>query len=200
MKHVIAVLLTGYFSLNAAVARADGNFNTPQILTQMRDDIGKPLLETSLNIINNGTLVVEKINPQGASFFAGGLKTALQSVDELRTAHPFIIAMTTCPNASSLEARIETISVWEDIGDDSERGAIASAMQQMLEAMNNPPAVQTPSVMRAPQTKGLRGVIFEYNRGDTKEQFSLLNESSAPAGRGLKLQWSINNEAVCATK
>ncbi len=200
MKHALAILLTSCLTLNVTVARADDNFNTPQILTQMRDDIGKSLLEVSLKIINNGTLVVEKISPQGASFFAGGSKAAMQSVDELRAAHPFIIAMTTCPNASSLEAKIETIAVWEDIGDDGERGAIASAMQQMLEAMNNPPAVQTPSVMRAPQTKGFRGVIFEYNKGDTKEQFSFLNESVTPASRGLKLQWSINNEAVCAAK
>ena len=149
MKRILPLFLGSFLSFGVMSAHADSSFNTIQILTEMRADVGKPLLETSLGMINNFPLIVEKITPQGASFFAGGSKIAMQNVDELRAAHPFIIAFTTCPNASSLEAKIETVAVWEDISDDSERGTIASAMQQMLEAMNNPAA----SVVIGPATR-----------------------------------------------
>lgn len=198
MKRILVILM--FFSTMApAIAYSQDVFEAPQVIPSLRADIGKPLLDVSLGLINQTQFNPEKITPQGASFFfSTNAKEVGQNVDELRGSHYFVIAMTTCPNATSLDAKIDGITIWEDVRTENERQLIAVGVQQMLELMNDPPAVQTPSVMRAPQPTGLHGVVFSYTKGDTREQFSLLNEDNA--SQPLKIQWSVSNNAICPSK
>lgn len=198
MKRIATVLLIGFLSPLAFSAQAETVFvfNTPNVMPQLRADIGRPIVDVAIDLTNGTSFNPEKIAPEGASFFYDGEKTVGQNVDDLRITHPLIIAITTCPNATTLQAKVETISVWENI-EPAKQTQVALGIQQTLESMNNPPAVQTPSALRAAQGTGFGGVVFNYTKGDTKEEFGILNEDVGQKETVLKLRWSVTNTAVC---
>jgi hypothetical protein len=193
-----------YFScgLIIAIQSPYASAQSPQIaisgwIAPMREMIGKPMLDQVIDFNNKSSFILEALTPDGARFFIGGSsKTAGATADNLRQEKIFSILITPCPGAHDLGAKIASIAMWQTIVDESakvdESSKIGLGMEQLLAMMNTPPGVVTPSTLRVPRTKDLRGPVFEYVRGDTTEALGLVNEGAA-----LRINWSTTNMAVC---
>lgn len=191
------------------IARADDApkvFHVLDFMQSLRSSLGRPLLDATVDMVNTTDGInLQNITPQGASF-SDGIKKGGQTVDQLRAASTVTIAITTCAGATSLSDKVSRVSFWEDIltpppnqsGTD-ERAQVALGLQQVLEAMQNPPSIQTPGSMRAPHD-GFHGINFEYTHGDISESLAFLNEDSSDLSDGLKIVWTVSDTAVCPSK
>jgi hypothetical protein len=198
----VVVLLSG-----ARFARADDNapnvFQMEQFMPQLRSYIGKSLLSATVDLVNNTSgLSLESLVPQGAAF-SNGSKQEGKTVDDLRANGTVTLAVTTCAGATSLDAKVSKVSVWEDLpapqpnsSDPDKRAQAALGLQQMLEAMQDPPSVQTPGMLRA-ASDGFHGVTFDYTKGDETETLSFVNEDANGPADSLKINWSATDTAVC---
>jgi hypothetical protein len=168
------------------------------VIGNMRDLIGKSLLDVTVDLNNNSKFVLESITPEGTRFFWGGSsKEPGENADSLRQSKAFSILITPCSGVHDLRAKVSSVAMWQTLDDRNMQinvqPTIGLGLQQLLEVMNAPTTgVVTPSAMRSPRTNDLKGLVFEYVRGDTTETVSLVNEGSP-----LRISWSITNTAVC---
>lgn len=182
------------FAAGPASADTSNVFGITGLIPSARAAIGKTLLDWTISTNNTTAWILHRLDPAGAYFASPGDKAPAETVDALRSRSSFAMFATTCPGAKDHTAKISSVTVWQTVAE-HERvpGGIGLGMQQFLQAMNEPPAVQTPGVLRAPRVAQLKGVVFEYTKGDTIESASLVNE----AGLGLRLNYVIANTAVC---
>ena len=194
--------------LLAPLSQAVSQVKTPvfpiyTIVPDMRPLIGKSLLDTAVKINNERPFILETLNPQGATFFLGGKKAPGEVADALRHRTTLSVVFTTCSGSQGLEGKISAISVWERIDEDGDGDVrmknVATGMQQMLEIVNTPPTVVTPSTLRSPKASQLQGLVYEYTRGDTTETVSLTDElgSTGALDPQLRVSWSITNTSIC---
>lgn len=151
------------------------------IIPELRSQVGKSLLDVVVPFNNERNLILERLTPQGASFFAGDNKAVGESFDQLRKRSYFALSITTCSGSKSLDAKISSIIAWELVADSggsgmNDRAYIALHLQHLLELMNSPASISTPSSMRSPRAAPLRGLVFEYVKGDTTETLSVLDD------------------------
>jgi hypothetical protein len=203
---IVAALGSVCLSNIAHADDAPNIFHVVDFMQSLRSVMGQSLLSAAVDMVNTTDgIVLQNITPQGAAFSDGSKKSG-QTVDQLRAASTVTIAMSTCEGASSLNDKVSRVSFWEDIlppspnqsGPD-QRAQVALGLEQVLEAMQNPPSIQTPGSMRAPHD-GFHGLTFEYTSGDMHESLSFLNEDSSDPGDSLKIVWTILDTAVCPVK
>jgi hypothetical protein len=199
ISRYVALFIAGAVLDLPAIARAeDSVFAIGRLVTEMREMIGKPLLDKTIEFNNKSPFVLESLAPEGSRFFFGGSsKQPGESADDMRQKHGFIIIMTPCPGAHDFSAKVASVAAWETIsgGESMEENVqqMGLGIEQLLAMMNSPPGVVvTPSTLRVPRVKNLRGPVFEYVRGDTTETLSFLNEGSP-----LRITWTITNTGIC---
>jgi hypothetical protein len=175
-----------------AFAETNAVFTTAHFIEAMRDMIGKPMLDVTIDYNNKSRFILEALTPEGARFFYGGNnKDPGESADNMRQNHKFIIILTPCVGTHELSGKISSAVLWETL-DSDEKSDSGLGLEQLLAMMNTPAGVVTPSTLRVPKAKGLRGPVFEYVRGDTTEILSFVNEGST-----LRVNWSTTNLAIC---
>jgi hypothetical protein len=178
-------------------------FEMEQLMPQLRNYIGGSLIGSTIDMVNNTQgLILENLVPQG-TVYSNGSKQQGDTVDQLRSVGTITVSISTCAGATSLDAKVSRVSFWEDLpppqpnqsGPD-ERAQAALGLQQMLEAMQDPPSVQTPGALRAAHD-GFHGITFEYTKGDVTETLSFVNEDANDPTASLKINWSATNTAAC---
>jgi hypothetical protein len=85
------------------------------------------------------------------------------------------------------------VSVWEEL-DERERRQTGRILKEVLELINDPLAISTPTTLRAPRIPNLVGPVFEYVRGDRTTVVGLLNDTGNDR---LMLNWAISDASVC---
>ncbi len=204
MKKYIIIVALSYLTVNPAFAD-----DTPSTIIQfyiptLRDMLGKSLIDTAVTFSNERPIVLEKIVPQGATFYlsARGGKVTNENFDQLRGRSVFAVSLVTCNGAKSLDAKISNVIAWEIVQSETNSSylgtyanTVAISLERLLGMMNSSASVTTPSTMRSPRGGQLHGLVFEYVKGDTTETISLLNEGEASST--LKVSWSATNTAYC---
>jgi hypothetical protein len=215
MKKSLLLSLSVALSMSASLSYA--NEPVPLYIENniatFRSMLGKPLLDAVNQFNNEQRLILEKLAPQGASFFLfPNEKVPGEPFDSLRQRTYLSLAMTTCAGSKDLDAKISSVSVWEglyddpvskDTGDDGsdkreDRLYIAFHLQRLLELMNPSSVISTPSSLRAPRVSQLKGIVFEYVRGDLTETLSLVNDlSEASMKFSPRFNWQTSNSSFC---
>jgi len=168
-----------------------------------RNFIGRPLLEAVIGLNNGQNLVLETLTPQGATFFWTGDKIPGETFDSLKARTLLSVSITTCNGAKDLEATISGVSIWQALiergdGGINQQAYVATHLQRLLELMNSPPSITTPNALRPPRAASVKGIVFEYVKGDTTEQLSLLNDPGEKIPEfTLRANWQIVSSAHC---
>ena len=168
-----------------------------------RNLVGRPLLGAVMGLNNGQNLVLETLTPQGATFFWGGNKMPGESFDSLKTRTLLSVSITTCSGAKDLEAIISGVSIWQALiergdGGINQQAYVATHLQRLLELMSSPPSITTPNALRPPRAASVKGIVFEYVKGDTMEQLSLLNDPGEKILEfTLRANWQIVSTEHC---
>lgn len=154
--------------------------------------LGKPLLPTALDISNRNRIVLQSLTPESATFLFGS-KEPGESIESLRKRASLSIILATCSGNTALDGPIASVSVWEQL-DDRESKLSARILEEVLELVNDPPAIATPTQLRAPRLPNLNGPVFEYVRGTQTIVVGLLNDTGNDR---LTLNWAVSDASVC---
>ena len=176
----------------------------PNELAGLREQLGKPLLDTVVSYTNEKPWILGSFTAQGASFALTTSKIVGENFNALRQRSVFAVSFTTCSGSKSLEGKITSVIAWQALlpsdkadGSMNFQGQTASYVQSLLELMNSPRAITNPSTVRAPRDPKLKGVVFEYVKGDTTETFSLLDDTELNPAAALRLSWQAVNTSFC---
>ena len=202
--HYLHLLLCGLLSvpLVARAAEPSPTFieSTGPLLRAM---LYQPILDTVVKFNNEQSLVLGRLTPQGASFFAGAEKVAGEKFDATRQRATLSIAVTTCNGATGWDAKISGISVWEALPWDAEHNSgpgpyAAYHLEKVLETITGTDGITTPNSVRSPRVVELDGPVFEYIKGNTIQTVSLLNDTNAKDQRlRLMMNWTISDSSSC---
>lgn len=197
LMYVACVSISVALSLPASAQAPNPEFVIGRFIGPMRDMIGKPLLDASIDFNNKSPFILEALTPEGSRFFFGGNgKTPGQSATDLRQQKGFSIFISACPGAHDLTAKISTVSIWQTLDEDQkikDHPYIGLGLEELLTLMNTSPGMATPTTLRAPKPKELHGPVFEFVRGDTTEVLAIVNEGSET-----RISWGITNTAICS--
>ena len=205
MRQLFASAIMFAASISSGSAGEVPTILLEEAIPELRSQIGKPLIDTVVQLNNDKEWVLEKVTPQGAFFFHGAdSKSPAENFDTLRRRSQFAVSFTTCTGSKSLDSKIANIIAWQVVSDaetishTNDRALIAAHLQRLLESVNAPAVVVTPSTMRAPKADQLRGVVFEFVKGDTTENVSVLDDISERSLRSmLRFSWQIVNNSYC---
>jgi hypothetical protein len=157
-------------------------------------ELGQPLLSTAIDLSNRNRIVLQSLTPESATFLFGS-KEPGESFESLRKRASLSIVLSACSGNTSLDGPIASVAVWEQL-DERESKLSGKVLKEVLELVNDPPGISTPSNLRAPRLPGLVGPVFEYARGTQIIVVGLLNETSASNDR-LMLNWAASDPSVC---
>lgn len=170
----------------------------------LRELLGKPLIDTIVDLTNTKRWVLERATPQGASFALTSTKNVGETFDQLRKRSYFAVSLSTCPGAKGLDAKISSVIAWQSLrpadlqqSTPNFQSYTAAYLESLLGAVNSPPSVSNASTMRAPRGGNLRGIVFEFVKGDTTENVSLLDDMDTPSDGDLRLSWQAVNSSFC---
>jgi hypothetical protein len=154
--------------------------------------LGQPLLPTAIDLSNRNRIVLQSLTPEAATFLFGS-KEPGEAIESLRKRASLSVILSTCSGNTALEGPIAAVSVWEQL-DDRESKAAGKVLKEVLELVNDPPGIATPSNLRAPRLPNLVGPVFEYVRGTQTTVVGLLNDTSNDR---LMLNWAASDASVC---
>jgi len=154
--------------------------------------LGQPLLPTALDLSNRNRIVLQSLTAESATFLFGS-KEPGESIESLRKRASLSVILTTCSGNVALDGPIAGVSVWEQLNERESKIA-GKVLKEVLEQVNDPPAIATPTTLRAPRLANLSGPVFEYVRGTQTIVVGLLNDSSNDQ---LMLNWATTDPSVC---
>lgn len=154
--------------------------------------LGQPLLPTALELSNRNRIVLQSLTAESATFLFGS-KEPGESIESLRKRASLSVILTTCSGNVALDGPIAGVSVWEQLNERESKIA-GKVLKEVLEQVNDPPAIATPTVLRGPRLANLSGPVFEYVRGTQTTVVGLLNDSSNDQ---LMLNWATTDPSVC---
>ena len=186
-----AIGLTVGLRPDAALAQS-GSVPSISWIKNLSQELGKPLLSTAIDISNENRIVLQSLTAQSAIFLFGS-KEPGEIIEALRKRAALSVILSTCSGNKDLEAPIASVSVWEEL-DERERRQTGKILKEVLELINDPLAISTPTTLRAPRIPNLVGPVFEYVRGDRTTVVGLLHDTGNDR---LMLNWAISDASVC---
>jgi hypothetical protein len=154
--------------------------------------LGQPLLPTALEVSNLNRIVLQSLTPESATFLFGS-KEPGESLESLRKRASLSVILATCSGNTALDGPIASVSVWEQL-DERESKMSARILREVLELVNDPPSISTPTQVRAPRLPNLTGPVFEYVRGTQTIVVGLLNDTGNDR---LMINWAASDSSVC---
>ena len=193
---VSAVIVLSSWSAGAAEVPPD--LYLLRSIGELREYLGKPLLDTVIDVNNKGILGLHTLSAQGSTFAYNAGRTPNESFDSLRQRSHFAVSFTTCPGSKEISSKISSIIAWERLETNTlQTSYVAVYLQKILESINLPPSITNPSTIRAPRIGKLTGLVFEYVKGDTTENVSLIDELDLPQSNALRFSWQATNMSYC---
>ena len=191
-RGVIAVMLASPIGYVPIAAAQSGSVPSISWIRTLGKTLGQPLLPAALELSNRNRIVLQSLTAESATFLFGS-KEPGESIESLRKRASLSVILSSCSGNTSLDGPIAAVSVWEQLSDKESKSA-GEILAEVLELVNEPEAISTPTTLRASRLPNLSGPVFEYVRGTKTMVVGLLNDA---VNGNLMLNWAASDRSVC---